>query len=51
MSVFHCSLILLNKNEWLQHATDIVKSRKLKSPEELLRDILTFDFKFGAISQ
>lgn len=48
-NTYHCELILLNKDEWVQHSMEMVKSRGIKSDEEVLRDIVTFDFKFGTI--
>lgn len=44
-----CILTLSNKDEWVQHITEIVNSRGEKSDEELLKEIVTFDFKFETI--
>ena len=51
MNTFNCTLMLENKKEWLEYANNIVKSNKDKNLEELLEDILTFDFKFDVISR
>lgn len=45
----HCELVLLNKEEWLQHASKMIESNRDKNNEELLKDILTFDFKLGTV--
>ena len=43
-------LKLVNENEWLQYATKLIRERGNKSDEELLKEILTFNFKFDTIS-
>ena len=47
--MFNCELVLLNKTEWLQHASKMIESNRSKNNEELLKDVLTFDFEFGTI--
>lgn len=47
--MFHCELVLLNKTKWLQHALKMIKANRNKNNEELLKDILTFDFELGTI--
>lgn len=41
----------LNKDEWLKHAIKVMKARGNKSDEEILNEIVKFDFKFDIISQ
>lgn len=48
-NTYYCELVLLNKDKWVQHTIETVKSRDTKSEEEILRDIVIFDFKFGII--
>lgn len=47
--MFNCELVILNKTEWLQHASKMIESNRDKNNEELLKDILTFDFKLGTV--
>ena len=43
--MFHCELVLLNKTKWLKHALKMIEANRNKNNEELLKDILTFDFE------
>lgn len=47
--MFNYKLVLLNKTEWLLHASKMIESNRNKNNEELLKDILTFDFELGTI--
>lgn len=49
LKMSHCELVLLNKAEWLQHASKVIESNRDKNSEELLKDVLTSYFKFGTI--
>lgn len=49
LKMFNCELVLWNKTEWLQHASKMIESKRSKNNEELLKDILTFDFELGTI--
>lgn len=39
----------LNKDEWLEHAKKVLKNRGSKTDEEVLNEIVKFDYKFGSI--
>lgn len=47
MNTFYSELILLNKDEWILHAKKTLEFKDSKSSEELLNDVLTFNFKLG----
>ncbi|MBQ7353122.1 MAG: hypothetical protein IJW54_03860 [Clostridia bacterium] len=42
-------LEFLNEDEWLQHASKLMKERGTKSDEEILKEIVKFDYKFSLI--
>ncbi len=50
MIVYNGSLVLLNKNEWLQYISKILEINHTNSSNKLLREICNFDFKFKTIS-
>lgn len=41
----------LNKDEWLEHTKKVLKNRGSKTDEEVLNEIVKFDYKFDVISQ
>lgn len=43
------TLILLNKKQWLSHAAEVIRLRGMKNDDELIKEILSFNFKFGLI--
>ena len=49
MNTFYCELTLLNKEDWLQYATKILETNRNRNTDEILKDIVTFDFKFEVI--
>lgn len=51
MNTYNCILELSNKAEWLQHISNTVNSKHAKCPEELLKNVCSFDFKFDTILQ
>lgn len=51
MNIFNCTLELSNKAEWLQHISNTVDLEHTKCPEELLKNVCSFDFKFDTILQ
>ncbi len=44
-------IVWLNKDEWWQYAIKVMKMRGNKSEEEVLNEIIKFDYKFDVISQ
>lgn len=46
MSIYKCSLVLSNKEEWLKYILKTIDLSHTKCSDEILRDICNFDFKF-----
>ena len=39
----------INKDEWLEHAKKVLKNRGTKIDEEVLNEVVKFDYKFDTI--
>lgn len=44
-----CTLKVLNKDEWLHYASKIIEKQETKNDEELLKEIVKFNYKFDTI--
>ena len=46
---YYCKLIVSNWDEWEQHAKKVLENRGSKTDEEVLAEIVKFDYKFDLI--